>query len=86
MTEMMPGAVTSADLYREMVEARRQLTELVTSSRIAEERHQGQVDINRDVERRMRAVERAWWKITGAAAVISVAVSLVTALIALRGR
>lgn len=82
----MPGAVTTADLYRELVLMREQLTKLVTRGELAEERHQEVKNDLGDHERRIRTLERAWWKVAGAAAVISVAVSLVTALIALRGR
>lgn len=86
MTDPQPGSVTTADLYRELVEARRQLTELVTAQRIAEERHLGNVSVHRDHERRLRVLERAWWKVTGAAAVISTVISLITVLATARGR
>ena len=53
--------------------------------RLAEERHITNVSIHDDHERRLRAIERAWWKMAGAAAVISAGVSLLTAWLALRG-
>jgi len=86
MAELPAGQVTVADLYREMVEVRGEIVKLVTGFSLAEERHVANREIHHDHERRIRALERGWWKVSGAAAVISVIVSLVTALIALRGR
>ena len=86
MAELPAGQVTVADLYREMVEVRNQIGNLVTGFTLAEERHQNDQEVHRDHERRIRTLERGWWKVSGAAAVISVIVSLLTALLALRIR
>jgi len=86
MAELPAGQVTVADLYREMVEVRNQIGNLVTGFTLAEERHKNDQEVHRDHERRIRGLERGWWKISGAAAAISVIVSLLTALLTLRVR
>ena len=86
VSEIPSGQVTVADLYKEVVQVRQDIGTVAIGVRLAEERHLTNVTIHEDHERRLRAVERAWWKITGAATVCSVAASWLTAVIALRGR
>ena len=86
MSDIQPGQVTVADLYKEVVQVRQDIGTVAIGVRLAEERHLTNVSVHDDHERRVRALERAWWKITGAAAVISVLVSLLTAYLTLRAR
>jgi len=86
VTELVPGQVTVADLYRELTGMRRDLAEVITGNRLAEDRHTANVEWRRDAERRLRKLELGWAKLLGAAAAVSVAVSLITALITLRVR
>jgi len=86
MSEITPGQVTVADLYKEVVQVRQDIGTVAIGVRLAEERHLTNVSIHDDHERRVRALERAWWKITGGAAVVSVLVSLLTAYLTLRVR
>ena len=86
MSDIQPGQVTVADLYKEVVQVRQDIGTVAIGVRLAEERHLTNVSVHDDHERRLRSIERAWWKITGAAAVISVLVSLLTAYFTLRAR
>ena len=86
MSDIQPGQVTVADLYKEVVQVRNDIGTVAIGVRLAEERHLTNVSVHDDHERRLRSIERAWWKITGAAAVISVLVSLLTAYLTLRVR
>lgn len=86
MAELPAGQVTVADLYRELTGMRRDLAEVITGNRLAEDRHTTNVEQHRDYERRLRFLERGWWKALGAAAALSIAVSLITALVTLKVR
>jgi hypothetical protein len=86
MSEIQAGQVTVADLYKEVVQVRQDIGTVAIGVRLAEERHVTNTSIHDDHERRLRALERAWWKVAGAAAVLSAAVSLLTAWLTLRGR
>jgi len=86
MSELPAGQVTIADLYRELTGMRRDLAEVVTGNRLAEERHNINVKDHEDYNQRIRTLERGWWKVAGAAMTVSVIVSLVTALLTLRIR
>lgn len=86
MTELSPGQVTVADLYKEIVNVRREVGDVAIGVRLAEDRRAGDLEVRGDHERRIRALERAWWKVAGAAGVLAAAVSLVTALLTLHWR
>jgi len=86
MSDIPTGQVTVADLYKEVVQVRQDIGTVAIGVRLAEERHLTNVSVHDDHERRLRSIERAWWKITGAAAVVSVLVSLLTAYLTLRAR
>ena len=86
VSEIPSGQVTVADLYKEVVQVRQDIGTVAIGVRLAEERHLTNVTIHEDHERRLRAVERAWWKITGAAVMLSAVVSLAVTLLTLRGR
>lgn len=82
MSELTPGQVTVADLYRELTGMRRDLAEVITGNRLAEERHNLNVKDHDNYERRLGKLEIGWAKLLGAAAALSIVVSLATALIA----
>jgi len=86
VSEIPSGQVTVADLYKEVVQVRQDIGTVAIGVRLAEERHLTNVTIHEDHERRLRALERAWLKAAGAAAVVSVVVSWATAWFTLRGR
>lgn len=65
---------------------RRDLAEVITGNRLAEERHNINVKDHEGYDRRLRKLELSWAKLLGAAAAVSVAVSIVTALLTLRIR
>lgn len=82
----MPGAVTTADLYRELVQIRDSLTALVTRGAVADERQATNTADIAELKNRVGLLERAWWKVAGAAAVISVFAGWLTAWFTVRGR
>lgn len=86
MNELTPGQVTVADLYRELTGIRHDLTEVLTGSRLQEERHTTNLSQHDDYERRLRLLERGWAKAAGAAAFVAAVVSLATALITIKVR
>jgi len=86
MSELPAGQVTVADLYREMITMRNLVGEVVVGMRLAEERHANDTAIHADQEKRIRRLEQGWLKVAGAAAAVSVLVSLVTAWLAIRVR
>jgi len=63
-----PGAVTTADLYRELVGMRTDMVRAVTRLEIAD-------GIDKDHESRIRALERFRYLLLGATIVVSAAVS-----------
>ena len=86
MSEMQAGQVTVADLYKEVVQVRQDIGTVAIGVRLAEERHVTNTAVHEDHERRLRVLERAWWKLTGAAALVSAVTSLAVAWLTLRGR
>ena len=86
MSEIQAGQVTVADLYKEVVQVRQDIGTVAIGVRLAEERHVTNTAVHEDHERRLRALERAWWKLAGAAAVISALVSLLVTWLTIRGR
>ena len=84
MSDIPTGQVTVADLYKEVVQVRNDIGTVAIGVRLAEERHLTNTSIHDDHERRLRAIERAWWKISGGSAVIAAGVSLLTAWLTLR--
>jgi len=86
MTELTPGQVTVADLYRELTGMRRDLAEVITGNRLAEERHNINVKDHERYDLRLRSLELSWAKLLGAAAAVSLLVSLVTAYLTVRIR
>lgn len=75
MTEIPAGAVTVADLYRELTGLRGDLALALTEIRVMEAHRQSAVDTDRDHETRLRTLERFKWQLMGAAVAVSAAVS-----------
>lgn len=84
MSELTPGQVTVADLYRELTGIRKDLTEVLSGSRLSEERHNTNVEQHQDYERRLRLLERGWMRTSGAAAAVAAIVSVVTYLLSVK--
>lgn len=67
MTEIPAGAVTVADLYRELTGLRTDLQAAHMTLRVIEERDQGTRTTLTDHETRIRLLERFRWTIAGLA-------------------
>jgi hypothetical protein len=84
--QILAGAVTSADLYREMVGMRRDIAEMLVAVRVGEERY---IHLDTAVTRndtRITALERSWFKLAGGITVLSAVISIVVTLIAAKLR
>lgn len=75
MTEIPAGAVTIADLYRELAGLRGDLQQALTSLKVIEVRDDATARQLGDHEMRLRLVEAFRWKIAGMAVTVSVAIS-----------
>jgi hypothetical protein len=69
-TELAPGAVTTADLYRELVGLRTDITRTLERLAVIDSRNRGADQIDTDHETRLRALEAFKWKLIGAAIVV----------------
>lgn len=67
MTELAPGAVTTADLYRELVGLRQDITRALERLAVIDNRNQGADKAQQDHETRIRMLESFKWKLYGAA-------------------
>jgi hypothetical protein len=65
----MPGAVTTADLYRELVGLRSDLTRVLTKQEAIDLRNTTADQIHADVESRLRTLERFRYTLAGLAVV-----------------
>lgn len=65
MTEIPPGAVTVADLYRELVGMRSDLVKALTRIEVIDTVNKGAEDDRRDHEQRLRILEAFKWKLLG---------------------
>lgn len=72
MTEIPPGAVTVADLYRELSGLRNDIQQALTTLKVIEATAPAQLA---DHESRIRALERFRFSLLGAAVTISATVS-----------
>ena len=86
MTELGAGQVTVADLFRELSAIKTLIAELVTDMRVAQAEQGVARDVRNDHEKRIRALERGWWKLAGGTAAVSTLISVIIALLALRYR
>lgn len=67
MDQITPGSVTTADLYRELVGLRTDITRTLERLAVIDHRSQNSDSIHSDHEQRLRAVEAFRWKMAGAA-------------------
>lgn len=67
MTEMMPGNVTLADLFRVMSAMQADVAKVATRLEVLDSQNRSAEDIHRDHEQRMRALEAFKWKLVGVA-------------------
>lgn len=75
---MLPGAITTADLFRELTNMTVRLAVIEATTTRSEQVHS-------DHEVRLRAVERFRWALFGGASVIGALSGIATALLATRG-
>lgn len=65
MTEIAPGAVTVADLYRELVGMRSDLSRVLAKQEATDLRNNNADQIHADVEARLRVLERFRYTLAG---------------------
>lgn len=65
MSELQPGTVTVADLYREMSGMRAEVGSALTELKVIAERNKGADQIHTDHETRIRMLERFRWTLAG---------------------
>jgi len=82
MTEIAPGAVTTADLYRELVGMRQDITKALTRIEVIDSRNNDADKLHSDHESRLRALEAFRWKVTGIAVASSAVVGTVSGVVA----
>ena len=78
MTELVPGAITTADLYRE-------LTSMTVKLAVIESQTTRAEHIDTDHESRLRALERFRWVWVGAASFLGASAGVIAALLTSRG-
>lgn len=78
MTELAAGAITTADLFRELTNMTVKLAVIESQTTRAEQQYS-------DHETRIRAIERFRWTLFGAAAAVGSASGVVSAVLASKG-
>lgn len=78
MSELQPGTVTIADLYRELVAMRADVARALTRIEVIDSRNKGADDLHLDHERRLRQLEAFRWKLAGIAITVSVLCGLLS--------
>lgn len=81
MHEIPPGAVTVADLYRELVAMRADVGKALTRLEVIDGRNGVADQVHRDHETRLRALEAFRWKLAGVLFVVSVLAGILSAWI-----
>lgn len=82
MTELAPGAVTTADLYREIVAMRTDITKALTRIEVIDARNTDADRLHADHEARLRILEAFRWKLTGIVLFVSTAAGVVSGIAA----
>lgn len=72
MTDLVPGSVTIADLYRELVGMRSDLTRVLAHQEAADLLHRNAEQVSADHETRLRMLERFRYTLAGIALIGSV--------------
>ena len=78
LTELAPGAITTADLYRE-------LTSMTVKLAVIEAQTTAAQHVDTEHENRLRALERFKWALFGGAATVGAGAGVIAALITSRG-
>lgn len=81
MTELQAGQVTVADLYRELVGMRADLSTVLTRQERTDVRTEAADRLDLDHEARIRALESFRWKLTGIALAVSTIAGTASGLI-----
>jgi len=71
MSDLVPGTVTIADLYRELVGMRSDLTRVLTHQEAIDTRNISADRIHADMEARLRVLERFRYTLVGVCVVLS---------------
>jgi len=77
LTELPPGAVTLADLYRELVGMRSEIGRALTRIEVIDSRSEEADRLHSDHETRLRTLERFRFSLMGAAVAVSALVSAI---------
>lgn len=72
MTELAPGAVTTADLYRELVGLRTDITRAIERLAVIDTKTHDAESRHNDHELRLRALEAFKWKLAGGCIALSI--------------
>lgn len=81
MSDLQPGLVTVADLYRELVGMRGDLAKATTKLEVIDAKNTTADAIHADHESRLRAIESWRWKVTGAAIALGTASGVISGLL-----
>jgi hypothetical protein len=79
--DLAPGQVTTADLYRELVGLRGDLSKIAVQLEHVDTVNQAADHIHSDHEARIRVLEAARWKLVGACCVVSAAAGSAVSLL-----
>lgn len=71
MSDMQPGTVTMADLYRELVAMRTDVARALTRIEVIDSRNGDADKLHADHESRIRTLEAFRWKLVGIALAVS---------------
>lgn len=82
MSELQPGMVTIADLYRELTGLRADVARALTRIEVIDSRNADADKAHADYESRLRVLEAFRWKLAGMAIVISVICGLASGYLA----
>lgn len=82
MTELAPGAVTTADLYRELVGMRADIVKALTRVEVIDAQNADAHAALADHETRIRLLEAFRWKLTGVVLFVSTSAGVVSGIAA----
>jgi hypothetical protein len=82
MSELVPGTVTVADLYRELVGMRQDVGKALVRIEVIDSRNKDADGLHADHEQRLRALEAFRWKLAGLAMSVSVLAGVLSGVLA----
>lgn len=82
MTELAPGQVTIADLYRELTGMRQDIGRALTRIEVMDARTADADRLHTDHEARIRSLEAFKWKLAGAVTVLAMIAGVVSGAVA----